>query len=123
MVETLPLSEGLQLHGPTLLCARATHVDFGRRWQRSDGACGDCVQQLLQRQNPDAKYLIFSKRQQVLAAVKGFVTGLHEQTVCMQPQLGQDLLGCNAAVVFQIVQLSCELRAACDHECDLPLKR
>lgn len=79
VVKTLPLSEELQLHGLMLLCARASHVDFVQGWERpSDGSFGYCVQQLLHRSDPETKYLMFLKRQHILAAIKGFVTGLHE---------------------------------------------
>ena len=96
VVKALPLSEELQLQGLMLLCARASHVDFVQGWQRSDGCLGYCVQQLLHRHNPEAKYLMFLKRQQILAAVKSFVINLHE---LMHAATAQDMLGGNAAVV------------------------
>ena len=77
-VKALPANEELYLHGLMLLCARASHVEFVQGWERPDGSFGYCVQQLLHRQDPEAKHALFLKRQQILAAVKGFVMDLHE---------------------------------------------
>ena len=78
VVKEVTQDEELHLHGLMLLCARASHVDFVQGWQRSDGSFGYCVQQLLHRHHPEAKYLLFLKRQQILAAVKAFVTDVYE---------------------------------------------
>ncbi len=113
VVNSLPASEELYLHGLMLLCARASHVEFVQGWQRPDGSFGYCVQQLLHRCDPEAKHSLFLKRQQILAAVKGYVTDLHELMHMAAVQDGFLILVRCCRLLMTLLSIDCQLWDTC----------